>query len=184
LAVALAFAAGCSPAARTPSTAAPASPAPATGKSIVVLGHSGATGYNSDPNDVSRDARENSWATGTNPAVESVYLRLLDKAPEYKGHNDNFAKDGATVDDLMDQAAKVETVTPAPDVILVQIVDNDIKCDGTDPQNYAPFAEKLTAALQAVTKAVPSAHIYLVSVWGSVQSYTDAAKAVPAARDS
>lgn len=91
LTVALALAAGCSSAAHPPSAAAPSSPAPATGKFIVVLGHSGATGYNSDPNNRSRDARENSWATGTNPAVDSVYLRLLRKNPDYRDHNYNFA---------------------------------------------------------------------------------------------
>jgi GDSL-like Lipase/Acylhydrolase len=184
LTVVLTLAAGCSSGVRTPAAAARSSPAPATGKSIVALGHSGATGYNSDPNDGSRDARENSWATGTNPAVDSIYLRLLGKDSQYKDHNYNLAQDGATVDDLVEQAAKVQTVRPIPHVVLVQIVDNDIKCDGTDSQNYAPFARKLTEALHAVTNAAPATHIYLVSVWGSVQSYTDAAKAVPAARDS
>jgi hypothetical protein len=43
---------------------------------------------------------------------------------------------------------------------------------------------KAHLSLQAVTKAAPSAHIYLVSVWAFVQSYADVAKSVPAARDS
>jgi len=45
---------------------------------IAVLGHSGATGESSDPNKpLHYEARENSWATGTNPAVKSLYRRLL-----------------------------------------------------------------------------------------------------------
>jgi lysophospholipase L1-like esterase len=172
------LAAGCSA-----SPSAPAASAP-PGKSIVVLGHSGATGYNSDPNDGSRDARENSWATGTNPAVNSVYRRLLGTDPAYRSHNYNLAKDGATVDDLADQAARLETVKPAPGVILIQIVDNDIKCDGTDTQNYAPFAGKFTTALQTIVKDAPAAHIYVVSMWGTAQAYADAVSKVPSARDS
>jgi hypothetical protein len=44
--------------------------------SIPVLGHSGATGWNSDPERRYSDATQNSWATGTNPAVNSIYLRI------------------------------------------------------------------------------------------------------------
>ena len=39
----------------------PTRSAPGSGRSIVVLGHSCATGYNSDPDDPSRDAPANSW---------------------------------------------------------------------------------------------------------------------------
>ena len=35
---------------------------------IAFLGHSGATGYDSDPKRPGVDARENSWATGEDPA--------------------------------------------------------------------------------------------------------------------
>lgn len=173
--------AGCS--ASSPSTAPSAAPSTA-GKSIVVLGHSGATGYNSDPNDGSRDAGENSWATGTNPAVNSVYLRLLGADPAYHEHNYNLAKDGATVDDLTGQASRIETVKPTPSIILIQTVDNDMKCDGTDAQNYAPFADTFTAALQTVIKYAPTAHIYVVSMWGTAQAYADAVSKVPTARDT
>ena len=37
--------------------------------SIVVLGHSGATGYDSDPKAPETDATQNSWATGDNPEI-------------------------------------------------------------------------------------------------------------------
>ena len=64
--------------------------------SIAVLGHSGATGTMSDPGDPSRDAHENSWATGDNPEVESIYLRLREDHPDLKGHNFNAAVNGTT----------------------------------------------------------------------------------------
>src|SRR3954454_11786639 len=40
--------------------------------SIAVLGHSGSTGENSDPDQPGVEVRENSWATGSNPEVNSL----------------------------------------------------------------------------------------------------------------
>jgi hypothetical protein len=96
------------------------SPTPAQGllavNSIAIIGHSGATGYNTDPHDPSRDATENSWATGTNPAVDSIYLRLLARNPAIRGHNVNLARDGADVEDLLRQARLLVTEKPLPDL--------------------------------------------------------------------
>ena len=49
--------------------------------SVVVIGHSGATGYNADPTRRDEDATENAWATGTNPDVDSVCQRILAANP-------------------------------------------------------------------------------------------------------
>ena len=67
-------------------TAGSASPARSSQypNSMVVLGHSGATGYDSDPASPGADAPQNSWATGTNPAVNSIYSRLLALNPAIK----------------------------------------------------------------------------------------------------
>lgn len=70
-------------------TTGPDSPYP---DSIVVLGHSGATGANSDNRGL--DVKANSWATGTNPEVNSIYLRVLELNPNVEGHNVNVALDG------------------------------------------------------------------------------------------
>ena len=61
--------------------------------SIVVLGHSGTTGYGSDPSNPGGDVRENSWATGSNPAVDSIYRRLLATHPAMKGHATSLGVD-------------------------------------------------------------------------------------------
>jgi lysophospholipase L1-like esterase len=149
---------------------------------VVVLGHSGSTGYNTDPADGSRDVKENSWATGTNPAVDSVYRRLAARSPEYEGHTANLAEDGATVQNLLQQAHDVAGIRPAPGVVFVEIVDNDIRCDGTDAQNYAPFARTLTTALRTISTSAPDARIYVTSLWGTTQSYARAIAPIPAAR--
>ena len=98
--------------------------------SMVVLAHSGATGYDSDPRQPRTDIKANSWATGTNRAVNSVYLRILAKNPRIKGHNVNLAEDGATVVELLQQAKRAVTLKPKPELVLVQIMDNDIRLSG------------------------------------------------------
>jgi len=54
-------------------------------------GHSNATGEDSDPAQPHAVIRANSWATGTNPAVSSIYLKILAKNPAIKGHDFNLA---------------------------------------------------------------------------------------------
>ncbi|MDQ7907601.1 GDSL-type esterase/lipase family protein [Phytohabitans sp. ZYX-F-186] len=178
LACTVVLAAGCSADPGPPADDTSAS-ASNNGRSVVVLGHSGATGYNSDPADGSRDARGNSWATGTNPAVNSIYQRLQAQSPEYTGHNMNLAKDGATVDDLLGQAKQAAAAQPPAGIVLIQVVDNDIRCDGTDPDNYDPFAQTLRTALQTITQAAPQARIYMLSQWATVANYTETIADMP-----
>jgi lysophospholipase L1-like esterase len=139
--------------------------------SVVVLGHSGTTGAGSDPDNPMADIRENSWATGTNPEVDSVYQRIVAENPATKGHVANFGIDGSDVNSLLDQAALAAEVTPAPELVLIQSIDNDMRCDGTDPQNYAPYRQKLTAVMDQLTSDLPDAEIFFVSQWASVKEY-------------
>jgi hypothetical protein len=180
---------------QSPSAAATSHSAAATptgqGKSVVVIGPSGATGADSDVGSsaaASRlnaaDARENSWATGTNPAVDSVYQRLAATSPEYSGHQFNLAADGATVDDLVGQADYLTRVHPAPDVVFVEGIGDDIRCDGTDSQNYVPFQASFTTLLRSITKDAPTAKIYVLSDWTDVADYTKAISSLPSVVDS
>jgi GDSL-like lipase/acylhydrolase family protein len=150
--------------------------------SIVVIGHSGATGYNSDPQNPGVDAKANSWATGSNPAVRSIYLRILARNPGIKGHNFNLAVDGSDVTDLVRQAREAVSLPTPPELVLVQTVDNDMRCDGTDPKNYRHYAATLSHALRIIAKGLPSAHVFIVSVWGTVRNFTNVIKNIPSAR--
>lgn len=180
---------GSAPAAATRSSAPAA--AYGAGKSIVVIGNSGATGYNADegtPDAASRqnsaDGREDSWATGTNAAVDSIYQRLAAKSPAYAGHQFNLAADGAKVADMIGQADYLTEVKPAPAAVFVEGVDDDMKCDGTDSQNYAPFGASFTTLLQTIDKNAPNAQIYLLSVWTDVADYTNAIAVLPSVKAS
>ena len=139
--------------------------------SIVALGHSGLTGYDSDPDAPQTDATQNSWATGTNPAVDSVYRRIVALDPAAEGHVANVAVDGSGVDSLLNQEAQAADLTPAPELVIIQSIDNDIRCDGSDPQNYGPYRQKLTAVLDALSADLPDADVFFVSQWATVEEY-------------
>ena len=68
------------------------------------LGASVTVGFNTDCPEGWIDCPDNSWATGTNPAVDSVYLRLLALNPRLKDHNANDAESGTAMVALDGQA--------------------------------------------------------------------------------
>jgi hypothetical protein len=141
--------------------------------SIAVLGHSGATGESSDPDQPGVEVRKNSWATGSNPKVDSVYSRILERNPEIKGNNLNLAQGGATVDELMGQAEELVATEPASDLIVVQIMDNDLVCPASSTA-LSDFQSKLTSSLKTLSQGLPDATIFVVSQFGSVPSYAKA----------
>ena len=170
-----------SPSAQTsPSAVAPsASSASETGPGgIVVIGHSGATGYNSSPSHPAADFTANSWATGSNPAVDSIYLRSLAIDPTLEGKAWNYAISGSEVTSLLAQAKVVVTIHPTADLVLVQSIDNDIRCDGTDSENYEPYRASLTKVVDTLTQGMPKARIFFVSQWADVKTYDHAAFSV------
>jgi hypothetical protein len=138
--------------------------------SMAVLGHSNATGEDSDPAQPHAVIRANSWATGTNPAVNSVYLRILAQNPAIKGHNFNLAQPGATVGELLVEARQAVALKPTPELFLVQIMDNDIVCPATS-RDYATFRSKLITALGVLAHGAPQSRIFVVSQWGSPTTY-------------
>src|SRR6516165_3209737 len=97
---------------------APASPPSGTTsashplRGIIALGHSGLTGENSDPQNLGNPAPQNSWATGTNPSVDSIYQRLAAVDPAVRGHADNAADGGAPAASLVGQATQALSVVP------------------------------------------------------------------------
>jgi hypothetical protein len=159
---------------------APAASTPAL-DSIAVIGHSGATGANSDPDKPGTDARENSWATGDNPAVRSLYRRLLATHPALGGNAFNEALDGSDVSSLPDQAALALQHDPVPDVVLIQSIDNDERCDGTDRQNQAPYAARLGEVIRSIVDTSKHTQVYLVSQWATAANYAAAVEGDPTA---
>lgn len=175
--VVLLLGAGCtSPASEpdaTPSPEPAATPTLSHLDSIVVIGHSGATGIRADPANPERSASEFSWATGQSPEVDSIYRRLLADHPALEGHHVNLAVNGAKVGGLEGQLDRLLEVKPTPDVVLVQILDNDMSCDGTDPANYGPFGRTIAGVLDRLTGEIPGVQVFFVSPWANADLWTN-----------
>ena len=141
--------------------------------SVAALGHSNLTGTMSDPDEPFRDARENSWATGSNPRVASIYRRLLEDHPALAGHNYNGAVNGATIDSMVAQyESLLYEAEVAPDLFLIQFIDNDIQCDGEDAQHAKEFGRELNAGLTRIAADLPDAQFYLTGPWASVELWS------------
>jgi hypothetical protein len=133
---------------------------------VIAIGHSGLTGQGSHPSDPSRVALENSWATGTSAEVNSVYQRLVAVRPETDGHVVNAAQGGAPAAQLAGQARRALASVPAPALVIVQTIDGDIRCDGTDGQHVTEFGVALADALEVVTTTSPDSRILMVGQLG------------------
>lgn len=140
---------------------------------MVVIGHSGATGIHADTADPKRSASEFSWATGSSPRVDSIYRRLLATHPDLAGNNVNLAVNGAKVGGLSRQLERLLDVEPTPDLVLVQILDNDMRCDGTDPANYAPFGASIDGVLDRLFHEIPDVQVFFTSPWADTELWTD-----------
>jgi hypothetical protein len=141
---------------------------------VAVIGGADAVGYASNPARPFQEARANSWATGTNPAVRSIYSRLLAANPTIRGRAFNFGSHEATVRDLSSQVRKATLLKTKPELVLVQIMGNDAPCDGKDDTRYAGYQTRVTEALQALATGLPKARILAVSDWGTLDSYIKA----------
>ena len=155
--------------------------APKYPNSIVVLGHSGATGYNSTaplPKSWGFDQKtavwnRNVWATGDNPKVQSIYSRILARNPAIKGHNFNVAKPYNGVTGLLRQAQRAILLKPTPELVVLHGLDNDIACDGTDPSRYKAFGAAFAQVLGVLAKGAPKARILVVSQWSLDRQHID-----------
>ena len=132
-------------------------------RGIIALGHSALTGENSDPQSIGVPALQNSWATGTNPAVDSIYQRLAAVDPATRGHAVNEAAGGAPAATLVGQATQALGVVPNPRLVIIEIIGTDILCDGSDSSNYPVFGQQVKAALDLIARQAPHATILLVS---------------------
>ncbi|MFF0265537.1 hypothetical protein [Kribbella sp. NPDC004536] len=131
---------------------------------LIAIGHSGLTGRGTAHPE--EDALQYSWATGTSPNVNSIYLRLVKLRPQDKGHVANTAVDGATASSLDGEAELALQQVSAPALVIISIIGNDIRCDGTDDQHIPEFGQDVSAALDTITKKSPDSRILVVGQMG------------------
>jgi hypothetical protein len=54
-------------------------------------------------------------------------------------------------------------MVPAPALVLIQTIDNDIQCDGSDAANLDAFGTAVANALHVIVEASPNSRILLVT---------------------
>ena len=139
--------------------ATPAGPANPVG--LIAMGHSGLTGEGTSAEGGANYA--GSWATGTMPDVNSVYLRLVAVRPETKERVANKAVGGARAAELRTQATAALGEVPVPALAIIQTVDQDIQCE---PDDADAVAASVAEALQAIHTASPNTKILVVGQAG------------------
>ena len=153
-----------------PSSTAPATPAPSPTPDrskpvgLIAMGHSGITGEGTG--EEGKAAPDKSWATGTVPDVNSVYLRMVGVLPETEGHVVNAGRGGAPASDLEAMADRALLEVPVPMLAIIQTIDSDIQCDGQDADRLPAFGENVRKAIQEVIAASPNGHILVVGQLG------------------
>jgi lysophospholipase L1-like esterase len=130
---------------------------------MAALGDSITRAYNSDgpgcPTGPGLDCPKNSWATGTNPQVDSVRERLaaISRQP-LTAYND--AVSGARAVNLLSQAQVA--AGQDPDLVLIEIGANDA-C-ATTPTPTATFRSQVRSALETLVDANRQVYIQLMSI--------------------
>jgi hypothetical protein len=150
-------------------------------RGVIAFGHSALTGLSADPDRPQENSPKSSWATGTDPKVDSVYLRLVKVRPETQGSVANTAENGAKAATLQAQAEAALDQVPFPALAIVQTIDNDIRCDGSDAAHLPEFRASVRAAVETVHSASPKTTILVVSNFGSPAGYAKALAKDPVA---
>jgi lysophospholipase L1-like esterase len=130
---------------------------------MAALGDSITRGYNTSgpgcPTGPALDCPRNSWATGTNPAVDSVRERLDAISPQpLTAYND--AVSGARAVNLLGQAQVA--AAQEPDFVLIEIGANDA-C-ATTPTPTGVFRGQVREALDTLVVANPQVYVQLMSI--------------------
>lgn len=133
------------------------SPLPAWPDTIVAIGDSITTAAVPDPDHLSADNPELSWATG-GAAVGSHHARIEERHQQVTAHN--VAVAGARIADARAQADRA--VAADADYVLFLLGSNDL-CS-TDPPAPERFGREVGAALGRLHDGLPDAYVFVVSL--------------------
>ncbi|HEV7526964.1 MAG TPA: GDSL-type esterase/lipase family protein [Acidimicrobiia bacterium] len=129
--------------------------------SMAALGDSMSRGFNACP--TFGECVASNWSTGTDPAVDSQYSRILAVNPAISGHVFNDAVSGATESNLVGQATNA--VNQGVDYITIEMGGNDA-CKQTEAQmtSVANYQSQFQAALNTIATGLPNARVFVASV--------------------
>jgi lysophospholipase L1-like esterase len=141
-------------AAAAPARVGPPSAMASTGDSITRAFHTGA---------LLQDVPANSWSTGTNPTVNSIYNRILAMNPAISGRNTNAAVSGARMGHFAGQAANAAAADP--ELVTVLLGANDV-CTSNEA-SMTPvdtYEAQFRAGMEVLAQEAPDALVYVASI--------------------
>jgi lysophospholipase L1-like esterase len=157
-------------------SAAPAS-AVKPPKVMAALGDSITRAFNSEidppicPTGPSLDCPKNSWSTGTNPAVNSQFLRIQALDPTRQTVAFNDARSGAKAIDVDGQAKTAASQNA--DYVTIEIGANDACRSTIDAQTpTATFRTQVETAVTDLVQADPKVFIQMLSIPDINRLYT------------
>jgi lysophospholipase L1-like esterase len=141
------------------SSAQPASAAVTYPNSITALGDSITTAYDSL---ALGNNFGNSWSTGTNLLVNSIYMRIFVVNPAIQGKAANLAVSGTKMVDLKGQASQVGRKA---EYVTILMGANDVCTSSMSTMtSVATFRSQFDAAMQTLSKRAPKARVYVLSI--------------------
>lgn len=130
--------------------------------SMAATGASATTAYNTCPTP-GTNCPANSWSTGTEAAVNSIYLRIRAVNPAIEGRAFNDAVAGSKMARL--QAQVERAAEQNAELVTVDMGSNDICTDTeADMTSVASFEASFAAALSALTTRRPATRIAVASI--------------------
>lgn len=144
------------------SSAAPTSAAIVYPSSMASAGDSITRAYNTGSN-AFVDAPANSWSTGTNASVNSLYSRILAQNPAISGKNFNAAQSGAKMTNLAGQITTINGYQVEYVTILMGANDVCTSSEGTMTA-VDTFRAQFQTAMNSLTSGSPNAQVYVVSI--------------------
>jgi hypothetical protein len=148
----------------TPATSASSASGPYTGypDSMAALGHSLITGEGTQPGGNESAWKGNSWATGTNPEVNSVYARLRQVNPAIEGQVHNLGTGGANLAALTEQAQMLTQLQPQPELVIIATLDGDITCPAS-AADFTTYGTGLKSLLKSLSKQMPASRFFITA---------------------
>ncbi|HYV15513.1 MAG TPA: SGNH/GDSL hydrolase family protein [Conexibacter sp.] len=142
--------------------AAPAATAVVYPNSIAATGDSITRAFNTCPFPFT-DCPQNSWATGTEAAVNSFYLRIRAVNEGITGHANNDARSGARMSNLPEQVTRA--IEQRVEFVVIEMGANDVCTSSEETMtSVASFEREFERAIRELRERLPAARVAVGSI--------------------
>ncbi len=130
--------------------------------SIAATGDSITRAFNTCPFPFT-DCPANSWATGTEAAVNSFYLRIRAVNEGITGHANNDARSGARMSNLPEQVGRA--IEQRTEFVVIEMGANDVCTSSEETMtSVASFTSNFERAIRELRERLPAARVAVGSI--------------------